>query len=471
MKAPIYVKSLKLTNVRTFKEVELNLENEDGTIPQWTLIIGENGIGKSTLLQCIAWMKPVPYSDINKKDYNNKIQPYITDEENETFLRLVRKTKTKPELSAQIDAIFIANKKLNSKVLKENICNTSIKITLNSAGKLETVKHETNKPEQIFYKRMPIIYAYSASRRLGKLNMNDSELEDTLPQFIAERTVLFDAEDILHTSNYAALGAKGQEKKKSKEYLDKVKLMLASVLPNIEKPEHITIITPKLLSEYEKKGNVLLTTKHGLKIPFKNASLGYRTVISWTVDLAWRLFQEYPTSKDPLKEAAIVLIDEVDLHLHPKWQREIMKNLSTHFPNVQFIATAHSPLMVQPEFDIEFDNKLITIKPNYAVVKDDDDGGLIVLNDPHGIDGWRADQILTSEDYFNLKSTRGIKYDELMDERKKLLAKKRLLNRDRVRLAIITKQMSELPSGETAEEIKNRELIAKLASKIIDNKL
>src|SRR5207247_4303505 len=64
-------------------------------------------------------------------------------------------------------------------------------------------------------------------------------------------------------------------------------------------------------------------------------------------DLASRLVERYPDSPDPLAEPAVVLVDEIDLHLHPQWQRKLMGFLSARFPSTQFIATAHSPLVVQ----------------------------------------------------------------------------------------------------------------------------
>ena len=76
-------------------------------------------------------------------------------------------------------------------------------------------------------------------------------------------------------------------------------------------------------------------------------SLGYQTVFAWTLDIAWRLIERYPRSPNPLQEPAIVLVDEIDLHLHPHWQRDIREHLTEQFPRIQFIATAHSPLMAQ----------------------------------------------------------------------------------------------------------------------------
>ena len=69
--------------------------------------------------------------------------------------------------------------------------------------------------------------------------------------------------------------------------------------------------------------------------------------MAWMVDFASRMFDLYPESENPLAEPAVVLIDEIDLHLHPKWQRELLDYLSNLFPNTQFIVTTHSPLIVQ----------------------------------------------------------------------------------------------------------------------------
>jgi len=65
------------------------------------------------------------------------------------------------------------------------------------------------------------------------------------------------------------------------------------------------------------------------------------------LDLTRRLAQANPTMKDPAAEAeAVVLIDEIELHLHPTWQRRIIKNLTDTFPKCQFIATTHSPQII-----------------------------------------------------------------------------------------------------------------------------
>src|SRR5262245_37275507 len=109
-------------------------------------------------------------------------------------------------------------------------------------------------------------------------------------------------------------------------------------------------MVPKLPGKPEDPSGVRFETPYGI-VPLNGLSLGYQTTLAWITDLAIRLYDRYPDSPNPLAEPAIVLIDEIDLHLHPHWQRRLIADLTPHFPKVQFIATAHSPLMVQATID------------------------------------------------------------------------------------------------------------------------
>ena len=82
-------------------------------------------------------------------------------------------------------------------------------------------------------------------------------------------------------------------------------------------------------------------------IPVRQLSDGERGVLAIVLDLTRRLAQANPNLTNPASEAeAVVLIDEIDLHLHPKWQRQIVHNLTATFPRCQFIATTHSPQVI-----------------------------------------------------------------------------------------------------------------------------
>ena len=87
--------------------------------------------------------------------------------------------------------------------------------------------------------------------------------------------------------------------------------------------------------------------REGSTIAVRHLSDGERGVLALVLDLARRLVQANPEMDNPVLEAeAVVLIDEIDLHLHPSWQRTIVRNLTSTFPRCQFIATTHSPQVV-----------------------------------------------------------------------------------------------------------------------------
>ena len=88
------------------------------------------------------------------------------------------------------------------------------------------------------------------------------------------------------------------------------------------------------------------------KLSLDQLSGGYRIVLAMAADLARRMAIANPHLTDPLSSEAIVLIDEIELHLHPEWQQRIIGDLRRTFPNAQFIVSTHSPQVlttVQPQ--------------------------------------------------------------------------------------------------------------------------
>lgn len=82
------------------------------------------------------------------------------------------------------------------------------------------------------------------------------------------------------------------------------------------------------------------------ELRIEQLSDGYRTILAMTMDIAARMAEANPEAVNPLTTEGIVLIDEVDLHLHPGWQQHILTDLMRTFPNVQFIVSTHSPQVI-----------------------------------------------------------------------------------------------------------------------------
>jgi predicted ATP-binding protein involved in virulence len=87
----------------------------------------------------------------------------------------------------------------------------------------------------------------------------------------------------------------------------------------------------------------LIIDKDGQKFKFSQLSSGEKMMLSLVVDIARRLAIANPSLDNKLEGEGIVLIDEIDLHLHPQWQRKLLPALTHTFPNIQFIVTTHSP--------------------------------------------------------------------------------------------------------------------------------
>ena len=157
---------------------------------------------------------------------------------------------------------------------------------------------------------------------------------------------------------------------------------------------------------------VLFDTDYG-KVRLRDLGYGYQSMMAWVLDLVRRMVERYPDSKSPLEEPAIVLVDEIDLHLHPEWQRKIIAHLTKYFPNTQFIVTAHSPLIVQSADNI-----------NVVILRKEGDHTIIEQPKIRNFRGWTVEEILSdlmdldgktmSQTYLNLIDafTDGIENDD-----------------------------------------------------------
>ena len=137
-----------------------------------------------------------------------------------------------------------------------------------------------------------------------------------------------------------------------------------------------------------------LFERGGMKIPFRSLSDGYRSFIGWVGDLLYHVCFGAPSGKKLDEGSGIVLVDEIDLHLHPRWQMKVIPTIAKALPRMQFVFTSHSPLVAG---SLEWMN-IITLKTSN---KTNSTKVRRLRQSIHGLD---ADQILLS-DFFGMKTT------------------------------------------------------------------
>jgi predicted ATPase len=94
------------------------------------------------------------------------------------------------------------------------------------------------------------------------------------------------------------------------------------------------------------EGSRVLFFEKDTKLEFEQLSDGFKSVMTWVSDLIARLAGNQPNANKIQDFEGIVLVDEINLHLHPKWERNLVKKLRNWFPNIQFFFTTHSPTML-----------------------------------------------------------------------------------------------------------------------------
>ena len=179
----------------------------------------------------------------------------------------------------------------------------------------------------------------------------------------------------------------------------------------------------------EIEGSRVIFVERGYRETIDELSEGYRSMIIFICDLLYRLLINNPKEEDVFVIPGVVLIDEIDEHLHLKWQRVIVKKLRSIFPNIQFIMTTHSPTIIQGASDdaiiyrVYRNNGITQIsEPYYRNELNDLMVNTLVTSSMFGLDNSRLDEDNdhsdTSDDYVLYRINKKVR--EELDKQKKL---------------------------------------------------
>lgn len=349
------IKKLHLHDFRGIRELTLDMQGKN------TVLFGINGVGKSTILSAINLL----YAPILNKLTRQRIKQTINIE-----LSDIRAGKA----SADISAEYIFGQDLDTFTFGRSITYEN-KRSINTVQLEKLVEHyeelyvgsqwvDENNNLITGYSNfnIPIFVNYGVNRLVLKTPLRFRKTP-SYGQFGAfekaiENQIAFDK---LFEWFFDQEFYENMMKKENPEYYDKelvaVKTAMLAMLDNCD---DIHIIA---------KPYSMRITKDGENLDVLQLSDGEKCTLALFGDIARRLAQANPSLEEPLKGEGVVLIDELELHMHTSWQRKAIPALTKTFPNIQFIITTHSP-QILGEIGDEFnlfslfeDKKEINIQP------------------------------------------------------------------------------------------------------------
>lgn len=400
----MYLKTIQLTNIRGFTDLKFDLTRPDGSYAGWTVFTGDNGSGKSSLLKAIAVA-------LTGKETARALQP--------SFHRWVREGSAE----GQIELTVVPEKGLDE---FSAVGNTSYKpfsatVILRSSERdtsLDVVESQKTAARRGLWSAGaqgwfscgygPFRRVFGASSEAMRLMVGAST--ERFVTMFQEAASLAEVDQWLRNLNHKKLEGKSTET----AHLE----LLTEILRDELMPNQITV-------DRVDSDGLWLKDRTGLQLAWNDMSDGYRSALALLADILRHLINAYgiegltergADGKLRIAKGGVVMIDEIDAHLHPEWQREIGFWLKRHFPKIQFLVTTHSPIICQAA----------------------DENGLFVLPEPGGEDRPRA---LTSAEYktvissrpdtilltpaFGLQNTRSPRAVEGRAEYAKLMAKQR----------------------------------------------
>lgn len=350
----MYLKKIILKNVKCFKELELDFTDGD-SVRKWTTLFGRNALGKSTLLQAMGavlagpsamrellpvaegWLRAgSPYGEIyaellssggdaappGPKRYKPYVMQYLVSGSDPS--KLPASVDEKPTVAEMVPwsgdpgaSKADAKTRLRDQNTKDRRLLQETAYTESAQGWLACGYGPFRRLSGGAEQSNSIVSAGRRAARFVTLFREDAALTNAT-KWLTE----------LHNTAR-------ENDPRSQRTLEIVKHSLATKLF----PEQAELIVTAKSAFLKRNGST--------EILFQNLSDGYRSMLALFIDLLRWLTEAFPDEENPLNCPGIALIDELDTHLHPSWQRMIGHWLREKFPNIQFIIATHSPFIAQ----------------------------------------------------------------------------------------------------------------------------
>lgn len=343
------IKKLELKNFRGFEELVIDFpEGESGL----AVFVGVNGSGKTSVLDAILQMMHLFYRNLLRIYYQNN-EEALAYFNNSLFGKSdIKNNQSLFEIDVDIDLDSEKYFHFSSKVYEdgkfeswpgeiswtldvEEIKNQEIEgLGIEDYENLVALKREMQK-------NTPFIKYYSTSRTINEkpsLKAKGASAFDRLGMFLSAFESKINYDDFFewfrNTEDYENEQRLHSNPNYRHKGLEAVRRAFSRFIPDIEKPR--VQRQPKEELVVEKNGQVLPLTK---------LSDGEKSLFALIGDITRRLDLTYAFHQNVniLEMSGVILIDEIEQHLHPSWQRTIIPNLRRTFPNIQFILTTHSP--------------------------------------------------------------------------------------------------------------------------------